>query len=383
MSNELVGAPDDPEIASEGYEPGVTGGSRRLAERMRVFSLESSFFLHAVGERLGMTATDFACLTLLLIEGPVSAGALAERAGLTTGAITGLIDRLERSGWVRRVADPADRRRVMVEPIMERAAALRPLYDPMLQEAAAVQHQFDPPEQAAIVDFVEQSTEMLALQVRRLRFGPEESGPADGTSRSGAAGVTRVAREGRLDGYLHVRGAGTDLRITADNLAESLCVVDFGDRPAVVTAHGGRVNVSRSGRGRWRSRNNRAQIVLHCDVAWEIVLQGGASRLDIDLRGGRLTSLGIAGGANTVELALPEPSTLVAVHLSGGASRVMASRPAGVRVSARVRGGAVSVKVDGVSLTSAGGRATLGVAAGAGYDFDINGGASSVEVVER
>jgi DNA-binding MarR family transcriptional regulator len=397
MSNGFSGSETEPEPTSEGYDEGVTGLSRLLAEHMRAFSLESSFFLQAVGDRLGMASPDFACLTLLLIEGPVSAGALAERTGLTTGAITGLIDRLERGGWVRRTADPADRRRVIVEPLLARAAALRPLFDPMLREAAEVEQHFDADERGAIVDFIEQSTEMLSAQVRRLRevlesepsgrrepegpVGASDPDPTGAGDRHGRPGVTWVARRGRLDAYLGVSVGGTDLRIRVDDLADNLCAVDFGDRPAVVTAHDGRVEVSRSGRGRWRSRRSGAEIVLHSGVSWEIALRGGASRLDIDLGAGRLTSLSIAGGANSVHLVLPRPTSLVAVHLSGGASQVSASRPAGVPVSARVRGGAVRVTVDGVSLTSAGGKATLGRAADIGYAFDINGGASSVEVV--
>jgi DNA-binding MarR family transcriptional regulator len=69
-----------------------------------------------VAELMGVNRTDGRCLDLLEQEGRMSAGELARSSGLTTGAITGVIDRLERAGYARRAADPADRRRVLVEP---------------------------------------------------------------------------------------------------------------------------------------------------------------------------------------------------------------------------------------------------------------------------
>ncbi|WP_226900320.1 MarR family transcriptional regulator [Nonomuraea phyllanthi] len=69
----------------------------------------------AAAEAAGLNATDYHALNLLDLTGPLTSGELAVRAGLTTGATTRLIDRLERGGHARRVPDPADRRKVMVE----------------------------------------------------------------------------------------------------------------------------------------------------------------------------------------------------------------------------------------------------------------------------
>lgn len=69
----------------------------------------------AAAEAAGLNATDYYALNLLDLTGPLTSGELAVRTGLTTGATTRLIDRLERSGHARRVPDPADRRKVMVE----------------------------------------------------------------------------------------------------------------------------------------------------------------------------------------------------------------------------------------------------------------------------
>ena len=71
-------------------------------------------------EDVGVNPTDFGSLCLLLLHGPAPAGRLAELTGLTTGAVTGVIDRLEKGGFVRRELDPADRRKVIVVPDAER-----------------------------------------------------------------------------------------------------------------------------------------------------------------------------------------------------------------------------------------------------------------------
>jgi DNA-binding MarR family transcriptional regulator len=67
-------------------------------------------------EAVGLNPSDLGCLCLLLLHGPSSAGRLAELLGLTTGAVTGVIDRLERAGFAQRLVDPSDRRKVIVKP---------------------------------------------------------------------------------------------------------------------------------------------------------------------------------------------------------------------------------------------------------------------------
>ncbi len=88
-------------------------------------------------EDVGVNAADLGALCLLLLHGPVAAGRLAELTGLTTGAVTGVIDRLEKGGFVRREDDPADRRKVIVVP--DAARVDRDLFPhfPSLQKAAA------------------------------------------------------------------------------------------------------------------------------------------------------------------------------------------------------------------------------------------------------
>ncbi|MFS8100012.1 MarR family transcriptional regulator [Lentzea alba] len=88
----------------------------RFTWYMREQSALTVMFHTKVAEQMGLSATDEKCLDLAMrADGPLTAGRIAELSGLSTGAVTGVIDRLERAGFVRRVRDPHDRRKVLVE----------------------------------------------------------------------------------------------------------------------------------------------------------------------------------------------------------------------------------------------------------------------------
>ena len=87
-----------------------------INEKFREMSTETIMFHQAVADILGLHITDHKCLDFIYRFGAMPAGRLAELSGLTTGAVTGIIDRLEEAGYVRRANDPKDRRRTIVEP---------------------------------------------------------------------------------------------------------------------------------------------------------------------------------------------------------------------------------------------------------------------------
>ncbi|RDI31199.1 DNA-binding MarR family transcriptional regulator [Lentzea flaviverrucosa] len=88
----------------------------RFTWYMREQSALTVMFHARVAEQMGLSATDEKCLDLAMrADGPLTAGRIADLSGLSTGAVTGVIDRLERAGYVRRVRDPHDRRKVLVE----------------------------------------------------------------------------------------------------------------------------------------------------------------------------------------------------------------------------------------------------------------------------
>ena len=86
-----------------------------INEKFREMSTETILFHQVVADILGLHITDHKCLDFIYRFGAMPAGRLAELTGLTTGAITGIIDRLEEAGYVRRTNDPKDRRRTIVE----------------------------------------------------------------------------------------------------------------------------------------------------------------------------------------------------------------------------------------------------------------------------
>ena len=86
-----------------------------INQKFREMSTETIMFHQAVADALGLHITDHKGLDLIYRYGPMPAGRLAELTGLTTGAVTGIIDRLEKAGYVRRVNDPKDRRITIIE----------------------------------------------------------------------------------------------------------------------------------------------------------------------------------------------------------------------------------------------------------------------------
>ena len=93
---------------------------RELRLHLRHFVTELLVASFEATESAGLNSTDIGSLCLLLLHGPMPAGRLAELTGLTTGAVTGVVDRLEKARLVRRELDAADRRRVIVTADAER-----------------------------------------------------------------------------------------------------------------------------------------------------------------------------------------------------------------------------------------------------------------------
>ena len=102
----------------------VTG----IKDSLRELNSQLSVLNNHVGARLELRDVDLGCLELLARHGPLSPGALARHAGLHPATMTGIIDRLERAGWVARDRDPADRRAVLIRPLRDRGAELFRLY---------------------------------------------------------------------------------------------------------------------------------------------------------------------------------------------------------------------------------------------------------------
>ena len=144
-----------------------------LVERLllagRALSAATIMFHQAVADRLGLNPTDHKCADFLWTRGPMTAGELAELTGLTTGAITGVIDRLERGGFVRREDDPGDRRRVVVRAVPKRLRQIGRLFEDVAARMAELSARYTDAELAVILDFMGQSCEVSRAATLKLR----------------------------------------------------------------------------------------------------------------------------------------------------------------------------------------------------------------------
>src|SRR6202021_346674 len=108
----------------------------------------------AAADRIGINATDLNCLNILSFSGQMTAGQLAKATGLTTASITGVIDRLEEAGYVRRERGTADRRRVVIPLVPERAITdVAAVFLPMVQAWQAMAERYSDDELRLIVGF--------------------------------------------------------------------------------------------------------------------------------------------------------------------------------------------------------------------------------------
>jgi DNA-binding MarR family transcriptional regulator len=99
-----------------------------IQQQMIAMIAQVVLFNHAANSSLGLGASDSQFLTLLRTRGPMTPGQLADAAGLTSGTVTGVIDRLEKANLVRRERITGDRRKVLVVPTLDAAERLAPTY---------------------------------------------------------------------------------------------------------------------------------------------------------------------------------------------------------------------------------------------------------------
>lgn len=111
-----------------------------------------------VAQRVGLGASDSQFMSLLRLHGPLSPGRLAELSRLTTGTVTGVIDRLERAGFVSRQRDAVDRRKVLVAPIPAAMARLAEHFAEHGAHTEAVLRRRDPDQLRVIADFLAELT---------------------------------------------------------------------------------------------------------------------------------------------------------------------------------------------------------------------------------
>jgi hypothetical protein len=132
----------------------------------------------------------------------------------------------------------------------------------------------------------------------------------------------------------------------------------------------------------WRS--HPGVVTLNASVPWEVEVRGGAARIEADLSGLELSSFLLKSGISDLALTLPEPSGVVPIRLSGGASKVSISRPAGVETRLSLKGGAATLTFEEQSFDALGGKVRLQSPGYDGatdrYEIEVSGGASELTV---
>ena len=129
-----------------------------VKDSLRALSTQLSLLNHRVGAQLELRDVDFDCLDLVNRDGPLSPSALARRAGLHPATVTGVLDRLERAGWVARDRDPADRRAVVIRARRERNGEIFALFGGMNGRMDELCAGYDEAELTLLASFLDRVT---------------------------------------------------------------------------------------------------------------------------------------------------------------------------------------------------------------------------------
>jgi DNA-binding MarR family transcriptional regulator len=356
----------------------------------------------ALADHLGMNVTDLRCLELVLREPGLTPGRLAELTGLTTGAVTGVVDRLELAGFLERRPDPADRRSVTIHPLAARAGELDAARTNVDGELTRLLARHGPAERAAIVAFLGDASAVVAGEASRLRVASRGGFVANeyvaplGVATRGrlqfASGAPRLALNVAPFGpeaaaRMIMETSASRLEFRGAAAVGQLLQASFdGPRPDV-QASGGTASIRYRRKASAAFSSRAARVSLNGSIPWSIELAGGLTDLTGTLAGVSLERLEVEGGANHIDIELPAPSGSVPIRVRGVASNARFRRPAGVAVSIRVDGGVSRLRLDGQRFERLAGDRRLTSEAFARstdrYEIEVLGGASEIRVEAR
>jgi len=140
-----------------------------VGQKVQAFQDATDEIDEAVARRLQLNRTDLRCLSVLSQAGAMSASALANAAGLTRGAMTTALDRIERAGYARRVWDQQDRRSVRVEMTGRALKDVEVLYGPLAREGLALLQKYTNEELAAVLRYLEDGQQLQRAHAQRIR----------------------------------------------------------------------------------------------------------------------------------------------------------------------------------------------------------------------
>ena len=301
-----------------------------LAREFRQFNGLGASFFRAAAARIGVTVTDMQVMDLLESTGPATAGQLADLTGLTTGAITGMLNRLEETGLVHRERDPNDGRRVIVrrDRGKDERHKIGSIFASLEQAWNELASDYDEEQLAFLLEFLKRSNALSRKEIVQLREAPE-----------GEGGIYSAPLGELSSGRLVVSSGLSRLTVRTDDRMAELYQARFeGPVPSVAAKEG--VVTIRYPRRLWvlGGEQRVAEVTLSVAIPWWIVIQGGASEVIAELGGLDLAGLEVKGGLSSIRLELPVPSGMVPIRISGGASEITVVRPAGVAARAHLKG---------------------------------------------
>ncbi len=356
-------------------------------------------FDDALAEHLGLNPTDLRCFELAIADPDLTPSRLAELAGLTTGAVTGVVDRLERAGYVVRRPDPGDRRSVTIAPVPARASEVGDALAPLTAAIDALLGACSPEQRDAIGGFLDASARAVEEETARLRVGTRGgfvgnrfTAPLAGATRGRlvfTSGAPRLALNiaplgPRANARIIAETSASRLEFNGAAPADDLVLGTFdGPRPDV-RASGGLVTIRYRRQPTAAFSTRKARIALNGTIPWTIELDGGITDLTGTLEAIVLERLDVEGGANHVRLELPRPVGTSTVRIGGVVSSAQFSRPTGIPVAVRMAGGVAHLRVDGGRREQvAGQRRFVGPGFAESpdrYELEVLGGASELTV---
>jgi DNA-binding MarR family transcriptional regulator len=364
--------------------------SARKTERIQTFAASLTRVADAdrrlrtaAAEHVGLNLADFEAVRFLAEEGPVPAGRIAEAMGITSGAVTGLVDRLERAGWVERARHELDRRQVVVQLAADRRALIdagRVLRDGLLADALAELDDAAVLETAALLDDAAEQLVAGAAELTRDRAA------ADDDTGGGSGDADRAPIGDVEHGRLRFASGAPRLALRGARIKDLYRASFAGKRPRVTVGAGGEIEVQY--KPSWFGWSEvSAEVTLTSAVPWAIELRRGVTHLTADLRELQITSIEITGGASESELSLPRPRGTSTLRLIGGASKLAVRRPRGTAAQIAVRGGASNLVFDQQRLGAVGGATRLATpgwdSAPDRWSIELTGGASELSVIEE
>ncbi|MDE3229769.1 MAG: MarR family transcriptional regulator [Chloroflexota bacterium] len=346
-----------------------------LARELRQFMGLGAASYRAAAAHLGMTVTDLEVIDLLESAGPLTAGRLADLTGLTTGAITGMLNRLEKSGLALRERDPDDARRVIVR-LAPGQATLRDISATLDSLGAAwedVVASADDERLTFLLETLRRGATQTRQEIARLRAAP-----------LGAEGIVSAPLGDLESAQLTVIGSPR-LTLRAGEGLTDLYQASFAGAAPEVKIRDGAVTIRYPRRLLHIGKQQEAaEVTLSDAIPWRILVQGAAQEIRAELGGLTLAEVNVKGSMSEVWLELPAPTSVIPVRVSGYASQINVKRPVGVAARVHLVGWVSTFIFDDQTFSAMGNDVRLQsrdyTANAPYYDIEVASSASTVMI---